>query len=62
MKKLLVVLGVLSITALGYAAVKDDYANAGKLLNENKVRESVTLLQKVSASGDKEYAKKAETL
>ena len=60
MKKLLVVLGVLSITALGYAAVKDDYANAGKLLNENKVRESVTLLQKVSTSGDKEYAKKAD--
>ena len=60
MKKLLVVLGILSISALGYAAVKDDYANAEKLFNENKVREGVTLLQKVSTSGDKEYAKKAD--
>lgn len=60
MKKLLVVLGILSISALGYAAVKDDYENAEKLFNENKVRESVTLLQKVSTSGDKEYAKKAD--
>ncbi len=60
MKKLLVVLGILSISALGYAAVKDDYANAEKLFNENKVREGVTLLQKVSTSGDKDYAKKAD--
>ena len=60
MKKLLVVLGILSISALGYAAVKDDYANAEKLFNENKVREGVTLLQKISTSGDKEYAKKAD--
>ena len=60
MKKLLVVFGILSISALGYAAVKDDYANAEKLFNENKVREGVTLLQKVSTSGDKEYAKKAD--
>lgn len=59
MKKLLLVLGILSISAIGYAGAKEDYAQAEVLAKQNKITETVKLLQGVSSSGDKEYAGKA---
>lgn len=59
MKKLLLVLGILSISAIGYAGAKEDYAQAEVLAKQNKITETVQLLQKVSTSGDSAYAGKA---
>lgn len=59
MKKLLLLLGVLSISALGYADAKTDYEQAESLAKQNKVSEAIAVLQKVSNSSDSIYVGKA---
>lgn len=59
MKKLLLVLGVLAVSGLGFAGPKEDYEKAQKLAGENKSAEAIKVLQGVAATTDKEYGTKA---
>ena len=59
MKKLLLVLGILSIGALGFADPKSDFENAQKLAEQKKINEAVKVLEGVAKSSDKNYAVKA---
>ena len=59
MKKILLIMGVVISSAIGFADAKTDYTNAEKLAKNNKITESVKLLESVSNSGDKTYAIKA---
>ena len=59
MKKLLLVLGILSISALGFADAKSDFENAQKLAGQKKINEAVKVLEGVANSSDKAYSAKA---
>ena len=59
MKKILLIMGVVISSAIGFADAKTDYTNAENLAKNNKITESVKLLESVSNSGDKTYAIKA---
>ena len=52
-------MGVVISSAIGFADAKTDYTNAENLAKNNKITESVKLLESVSNSGDKTYAIKA---
>ena len=59
MKKILLIMGVIILSNIGFADAKADYTNAESLAKSNKIAESVKLLESVSNSGDKTYAIKA---
>lgn len=59
MKKILLIMGVIILGTIGFADAKTDYTNAENLAKNNKIAESVKLLESVSNSGDKTYAIKA---
>ena len=59
MKKLLLLAAILCAGVLSFADAKADYANAEKLVKENKTSEAVKVLEKIAASGEKDYATKA---
>lgn len=59
MKKLLLLAAILCTGVLSFADAKADYANAEKLVKENKTSEAVKVLEKIAASGEKDYATKA---
>ncbi|MDO5088656.1 MAG: hypothetical protein Q4D53_02615 [Leptotrichiaceae bacterium] len=59
MKKILLVLGILSISALGFADAKSDFENAQKLASQKKINEAVKVLEGVATSSDKAYSVKA---
>lgn len=59
MKKILLIMGVVISGAIGFADAKTDYTNAENLAKNNKIAESVKLLESVSSSGDKTYTIKA---
>ena len=59
MKKILLIVGVVILSSIGFADAKADYTNAESLAKSNKIAESVKLLESVSNSGDKTYAIKA---
>lgn len=59
MKKLLVVLGVVSLGVIGFAGAKEDYEMAESLAKQNKTTEAISTLQKVMNSGDTLYVGKA---
>lgn len=60
MKKLLLVLGILTVASLGFADAKSDYENAVNLAREGKTTEAVQLLESVSKTKDKTYSAKAK--
>ena len=59
MKKILLIMGVIILSNIGFADAKADYTNAESLAKSNKIAASVKLLESVSNSGDKTYAIKA---
>ena len=59
MKKILLIVGVVILSSIGFAYAKTDYTNAESLAKSNKIAESLKLLESVSNSGDKTYAIKA---
>ena len=48
MKKILLIMGVVISSAIGFADAKTDYTNAENLAKNNKITESVKLLESVS--------------
>ncbi len=59
MKKILLTVAILCASAVTFADAKADYANAQKLAGENKISEAVKVLEKIAASGEKEYVNRA---
>ncbi len=59
MKKILLTVAILCASAVSFADAKADYANAQKLAGENKITEAVKVLEKIAASGEKEYVNRA---
>ena len=53
MKKILLIMGVIILSNIGFADAKADYTNAESLAKSNKIAASVKLLESVSNSGDK---------